>query len=64
MRVKDLTEAEKLALGDLLYLVTHDEELNKTVLGNYVAARAGNPEMLAARDFAAALDSLYAKSCK
>lgn len=59
-----LTEAEKSALRDLLYLVTHDEALNARVLADYKAARCGNPDMLATSDFGAALEALYAKSCR
>jgi hypothetical protein len=62
--LKNLTEAEKQALGNLLYLVTHDEALNTRVRADYGAARSGNPDMAPTKDFAAALDSLYAKSCK
>jgi hypothetical protein len=62
--LKTMTESETLALRDLLYLVTHDEAMNKAVRANYGACRMGNPEMLTAAEFTAALDSLYAKSCK
>lgn len=62
--MKDLTESETLALADLLYLVTHSDELNATVLANYGAAVAGKSGMPAPRDFAAILETLYVKSCK
>lgn len=62
--LKNLTEAEKQALGNLLYLVTHDEALNTRVRDDYSAARAGNPDMALTKDFSNALESLYAKSCK
>lgn len=62
--MKALTESETLALANLLYLVTHSDELNTAVLANYGAAVAGNSGMPAPRDFAATLETLYVKSCK
>jgi hypothetical protein len=60
--LKNLTDAEKQALGDLLYLVTHDEAANAAILATYGTARAGNSDMMPTRDFAATLDSLYTKA--
>ena len=62
--LKNLTDAEKQALSSLLYLATHDEAVCNAVRANYSAARAGNPDMMSPRDFVAALDSLYVRSCK
>jgi hypothetical protein len=62
--MKDLTEAEKEALTSLLYLATHDEAVNTAVRASYSSARAGNSGMMGAQGFAAALDSLYVRSCK
>lgn len=62
--MKNLTEAEQEVLSSLLYLVTHDEEVNRTVVSNYGRLRVGNPGMANPTEFAAALESLYAKSCK
>ena len=61
--LKNLNEAEKQALGNLLYLVTHDEALNARVLDDYAAVRAGNADLAPTKDFASALEALYAKSC-
>lgn len=62
--LKNLTEEEKLALGDLLYLVTHDEAVNRAVLGNYAVFRSGNPGTLPTSAYMAALDSLYVRTCR
>jgi hypothetical protein len=62
--MKNLTEAEKEALASLLYLATHDETVNTTIRASYGSARAGNSGMMGSQDFAATLESLYAKSCK
>jgi hypothetical protein len=62
--LNNLTEDEKLALGDLLSLVTHDEAVNRAVLGNYATFRSGNREALPSSAFAAALDSLYVRTCR
>ena len=60
----NLTEAEKEALTSLLYLATHDEEVNTALRSSYGSARAGNSGMMGVQAFAAALDSLYVRSCK
>jgi hypothetical protein len=62
--MKDLTEAEKAALSHLLYLVTHHDTVNMAVLAHYGASRIGNPGLPDASAFAAALESLYTKSCR
>lgn len=62
--MKNLTETEQRVLSDLLYLVTHHDEVNMAVLSNYGALRIGNPGMPEAREFTAVLETLYAKSCK
>lgn len=62
--MKDLTESEQRALGDLLYLVTHDEAVSAPLLARYSTLRPGNPDMVPSRDFAALLETLYSKSCK
>lgn len=62
--LKNLTDAEKEALTSLLYLATHDEAVNTAIRASYGSARAGNAEMMSAQEFAAALDSLYVRSCK
>lgn len=62
--LKDLTDSEKQALRDLLYLVTHVETMNMHVRTKYNTLRVGNPDMPAMSEFAASLDSLYARICK
>ncbi len=62
--MKALTETEKEALTSLLYLATHDEAVNTALRASYGSARAGNSGMIGAQTFAAALDSLYVRSCK
>jgi hypothetical protein len=62
--MKTMTDAEKEALTSLLYLATHDEAVNTAIRASYGSARAGNSGMMGGQDFAAALDSLYVKSCR
>jgi hypothetical protein len=61
--MKNLTDSEKEALSSLLYLVTHHDTVNMAVLSNYSMLRVGNPGMPNPTDFAAILETLYAKSC-
>lgn len=66
--MKDLTEAERLALEHLLYLVTNYEAVNKAVLSSYESSRSGNPGLTAmlpaTPEFAAVLATLYIKSAR
>jgi hypothetical protein len=62
--MKNLTEAEQEVLSSLLYLVTHHDEVSMAALSNYRMLRVGNPGMANPEEFTAALESLYAKSCK
>ncbi len=51
--LKKLSDAEKRTLDYLLYLVTHDEHVNNTVISHYGKLRIGNPGLGDPQEFKA-----------